>query len=178
MYYVVLIVLSIIIIVLIYIVYKENNVIKREKLINKSLSKDNSILLNIDKYHIDYLKNGYNDKKYKGKILLGDYDKFSMSNTINIINKLGYDVDVVKSAEDILYKLKNDNYDYVITNYIYKEGIDGIELCNIIKNDLKINIPVIILSSTSDMKDEFNNVSDYYIEKPLTQTKLKKILKK
>lgn len=174
MYYLVLIILCIILFILFIIIYKQKKEMEIQKKINKNLFKDNNILINIDKHYINYLKNGYLLKKYKGKILLGDYDKFSMSNTISVINSLGYDIDCVKSAEDILFKLKDNKYDYIITNYLYKEGIDGIELCNIIKNELKIEIPIIILSSTSDMTDEFK-IADYYIEKPLTKDKLKKI---
>ncbi len=176
MYCVVVIVLFIILFILMYIIYRENIEIKRQKSININLLKDNKILTNIDKYQIDYLKNGYVKKKYKGKILLGDYDKHSMSNTVEVINKLGYDVDIVSNSTDLLCKLKLNKYDYIITNYLYKEGMDGIELCNVIKYELKINIPIIILSSSNDMKEKFMCVADYYIEKPLTQNKLRKVI--
>lgn len=176
MYWVVLIGLFIILFILLYIIYRENVEINRQKSINRKILKDNEILVNVDKYQIDYLKNGYRKKKYKGKILLGDYDKFSMSNTVEIINKLGYDVDIVSNSNDLLCKLKLNKYDYIITNYLYKEGMDGIELCNIIKYELKINIPIIILSSSNDLKEKFMCVADYYIGKPLTQNKLRKVI--
>lgn len=175
MYYVLLISLCIILVILLVIIYKENLEIKKQIDINNDLKKNNNRLINIDKYQINYLKNGYKEKKFVGKVLLGDYDKYSMSNTIDVINKLGYDVDIVNCAEDILFKLKINKYDYVITNYQYKEGMNGIELCNRIK-DLGIDTKAIILSSTTSMKDEFTKVCDYYIEKPLTKDKLKNIM--
>ena len=104
MYCVVLIGLFIILFILLYIIYRENVEINRQKSINRKILKDNEILVNVDKYQIDYLKNGYVKKKYKGKILLGDYDKFSMSNTVDVINKLGYDVDIVSNSVDLLCK--------------------------------------------------------------------------
>lgn len=175
MYYVLLVALLVVLVILLIIIYNNYLVIRKQRNINYKLKMDNDILLNIDKYQINYLKNGYQIKKYKGKILVGDYDVFSLSNTISAINALGYDTDVVKNASDILFKLKSSKYDFIITNYQYPNGINGIELCDKIKK-LKINTPIIILSSTSDMRDEFIKYADYYLEKPLNKKQLKEIL--
>lgn len=72
-------------------------------------------------------------------MLIGDYDKMSVSNSVCVLESMGIDVTIAKSAIEIMERLnKGEKYDLIITNNIYdRENCDGSQLlyelreCNI-----------------------------------------------
>lgn len=119
---------------------------------------------------------------YKGKrALVGDYVDISSENTMKMLQSFGITVDIVKSGEDIVDRIKNGyECDIIFTNNIYKQGYDGRETLNNLKNIEGFNIPVVIHTVSYNKRHTFVNEYgfDEYIEKPLDQEKLKPVLDK
>jgi two-component system phosphate regulon response regulator PhoB len=85
--------------------------------------------------------------------------------------KEGYDVHGVKSGEDALKKLNSTLPDLVILDLMLP-GIDGFEICKIIKGDSKTKaIPIIMLTAKSEEADIVTGLelgADDYITKPFS----------
>lgn len=120
-------------------------------------------------------------KKNAKKILIGDYNIDSIKYTISILKKFNINFEFVPSAEDIIDRIKNNyKYDLIITNNIYKFGYDGPNLLQKLKKLDNFNIPVIISTSSINNREYFIKTCgfDEYIEKPINEEKLKKLINK
>lgn len=85
------------------------------------------------------------------------------------LRNAGYDVDTVNSAEDALFKMKND-YDLLLLD-IMMEGISGLKLAQLLREDYNNNTPIIFISALdteSDILNGFNKGGDDYIPKPFS----------
>lgn len=85
------------------------------------------------------------------------------------LRNAGYDVDTVNSAEDALFKMKND-YDLLLLD-IMMEGISGLKLAQLLREDYNNNTPIIFISALdteSDILNGFNRGGDDYIPKPFS----------
>ena len=85
------------------------------------------------------------------------------------LRNAGYDVDTVNSAEDALVKMKND-YDLLLLD-IMMEGISGLKLAQLLREDYNNNTPIIFISALdteSDILNGFNKGGDDYIPKPFS----------
>ena len=68
------------------------------------------------------INNKYQTNK-KINVLIGDYDKMSVSNSVCVLESMGIDVTIAKSAIEIMERLnKGEKYDLIITNNIYDRG--------------------------------------------------------
>ena len=80
-----------------------------------------------------------------------------------------YKVRKVYTGERALEYLSDHNIDVVISD-INLSGMNGIELCEAVKNDKRYkNIPVILLSSENSRETKMAGIAagaDIYIEKP------------
>ena len=64
------------------------------------------------------INNKYQTNK-KINVLIGDYDKMSVSNSVCVLESMGIDVTIAKSAIEIMERLnKGEKYDLIITNNI------------------------------------------------------------
>lgn len=119
---------------------------------------------------------------YRGKrALVGDYNELSSENTIKILKSLGITVDIVRTGDDIVDKIKHGyKCDIIFTNNIYKEGSDGPNTLYKLKEIDGFNIPVVIHTISENERHYFVDVCEFndYIVKPLTQEKVKPILDK
>lgn len=119
---------------------------------------------------------------YKGKrALVGDYMDTSSENTIKVLQSFGLTVDIVRSGEDIIDRIKHDyNYDIIFTNNVYDKGCDGYHTLLQLKEIKNFNIPVVIHTVSFNQRNTFihHYGFDEYIEKPLDQEKVKPILDK
>lgn len=113
------------------------------------------------------------------KILVGDYNIESARNTCGVLLRMGFDVEVLETAEDIIERIKCfKNYDLIITNNEYygrkhKSSINtGSHLLSCLKELDDFNIPVVVLTVSSKedelLKDGFNG----YIQKLLDEEKV------
>ena len=85
------------------------------------------------------------------------------------LRNAGYDVDTVNSAEDALFKMKND-YDLLLLD-IMMEGISGLKLAQLLREDYNNTTPIIFISALdteSDILNGFNKGGDDYIPKPFS----------
>jgi two-component system phosphate regulon response regulator PhoB len=85
--------------------------------------------------------------------------------------KEGYRLEGVTSGEDALRKVKENIYDLIVLDLMLP-GVDGLEVCKILKNNSKTaHIPIIILTAKGEEPDivlglEFG--ADDYITKPFS----------
>lgn len=119
---------------------------------------------------------------YQGKrVLVGDYEKVSYENTLNVLRSYGITVDIVTKGTDIVDKIRHGyKCDLIFTNNIYKEGYDGPIVLQELKQIDKFKIPVVVHTVSRNKRNYFVNECgfDDYIEKPLDQENVKKILNK
>lgn len=117
---------------------------------------------------------------YQGKrVLVGDYVKESYENTLNVLKSYGITVDLVHKGTDIIDKIRHGyKCDLIFTNNIYKEGFDGPTMLRELRKIKNFKIPVVIHTVSMNKRDYFVNECgfDDYIEKPLDQEKINKIL--
>lgn len=118
---------------------------------------------------------------FKGKtVLIGDYNIEMLKHTKKIFMSLGFDVDVVSSGEEIIDKVKKGYFcDVIITNHIYKNGCDGREVLQNIKN-IDASIPVVVLTVSVGKRNKFVHSYgfDGYLEKMLTQKQAEEEMKR
>lgn len=113
------------------------------------------------------------------KILVGDYNPSSVRNTCGVLMRMGFDVDVVETAEDVIEKVKNfKHYDLIISNNEYygsnhKSKITkSYELLDRLKEIEDFDIPVIVLTVSND-RDKFISYGfNEHIQKVLDEEKV------
>ena len=122
------------------------------------------------------------NQKYKTnkeiKVLIGDYDKMSVSNSVSVLESMGLNVTIAKSAIEIMERLNNgETYDLIITNNIYDRGnCDGPQLLYELRN-CNIKIPVVVLTVSHNQRAEFLSEGfNEYMTKLLDQEKVKDAL--
>lgn len=119
---------------------------------------------------------------YKGyKVLVGDYIEISSENTMKMLQSYGITVDIVRTGEDIVDRIKHGyKYDIIFTNNIYNKGYDGRTTLDNLKEIKGFNTPVVIHTINQNERNKFVNIYgfDEYIAKPLDQDKLKPVLDK
>ncbi len=90
--------------------------------------------------------------------------------TYNLL-KEGYRIDGVMSGEDALHKVKKEPYDLIVLDLMLP-GVDGLEVCKIIKNShLTAHIPIIMLTAKGEETDIVVGLelgADDYITKPFS----------
>ena len=116
------------------------------------------------------------------KILVGDYNRASVSNTTSVLESIGLNVTIANSGIEIIERIKNnEKYDLIISNNIYNTGhCDGPETLMRLREIDNFNIPVIVLTVSDGKRDMFINGYgfDEYMVKLLTQEKIIETLPK
>ena len=116
------------------------------------------------------------------RILVGDYNRASVSNTTSVLESVGLNVTIANSGIEIIERIKNnEKYDLIISNNIYDSGhCDGPETLMRLREIDKFNIPVIVLTVSKGKRDMFVNGYGFneYMEKLLTQDKVMETLPK
>lgn len=106
----------------------------------------------------------------KEKILVVDDDKVQREVNRKLLDKLGYDVDIVKSGEEALDILRKHPQDLLILDMIMPDGIDGTET---LRRALEINPSqkAIIVSGFAEnqrVQEALRLGASEFIRKPLT----------
>lgn len=119
------------------------------------------------------------------KILIGDYNPSSVRNTCGVLMRMGFDVDVVETAEDVIEKVKNfKHYDLIISNNEYygskhKSKITkSYELLDKLKEIEDFDIPVIVLTVSNDREKFISYGFNEHIQKVLDEEKVMEIFPK
>lgn len=108
------------------------------------------------------------------RILITEDDTLTRKILQKSIQKTGFDVITAKNAKEAVSKLKDNKFDIILID-IYMPGIDGIDLIRIIRNEMKSNIPIAVL--TRDKSEEmvvkaFEAGADDFILKPFDEDEL------
>lgn len=119
------------------------------------------------------------------KILIGDYNPSSARNTCGILMRMGFDVEVVETAEDIIERVKTfRHYDLIVSNNEYyggthKSGITrSYQLLDKLKEIEDFDTPVIVLTVSND-RDKFISYGfNEHIQKVLDEEKVVEVFPK
>lgn len=91
------------------------------------------------------------------------------------LKKEGFSVDTAPDGESALAKIRKHLYDLIILDLMLP-GIQGLELCKILRNDPKTsNIPIIMLTAKGEEVDKILGLemgADDYITKPFSPREL------
>jgi len=87
----------------------------------------------------------------------------------------GYNISTAESGEDALKKLKNGKFDLMLLD-IMMPGIDGWEVCKKMREELQLDIPVIMVTARVDesskkLSEEVYKVKGY-VTKPFLREDL------
>lgn len=112
----------------------------------------------------------------KYKLLIGDYMLESASNTFHTLTMMGFEVDVVKTSDDLIHILEQDNdYDFILSNSTYDENSSitfGIQAMEYLKNKNILKSPFIVVSIYNE-KEKFLNLGfDSFINKYIDEKKV------
>lgn len=114
--------------------------------------------------------------KGKPRILVADDDKFQRQIFDDLIKDSGYECLTVESGLEALEKLAGYQPDIVITDVIMP-GMNGFEVTKRIKADpLTMHIPVVIVTTLSDMASKVNGLecgADELLSKPVDETEFR-----
>lgn len=115
----------------------------------------------------------------KDKILIVDDEKDIIELISFNLEKEGYRTSTATSGEEALSILKKDSFDLMLLDLMLP-GIDGFDLCRIIKSDTKFDLPIIMLTARSTEIDKVAGLeigADYYITKPFSIRELLAVVK-
>jgi phosphate regulon transcriptional regulator PhoB len=91
------------------------------------------------------------------------------------LKKEGFTIDSASNGEDALSKVRKKNYDLLILDLMLP-GIQGMELCRILRNDPKTaRLPIIMLTAKGEELDKVLGLemgADDYITKPFSPREL------
>lgn len=89
--------------------------------------------------------------------------------------KEGFEIIAALDGEDALAKIRNHSFDFVILDLMLP-GLQGMELCRIVRNDPKTkNIPIIMLTAKGEEIDRILGLeigADDYMAKPFSPREL------
>ncbi len=109
------------------------------------------------------------NKPEKFKILVVD-DETDICNILQYnLQQAGYVVETASSSEEALYKIKN-TYHLLLLD-IMMDGISGLKLAQLLREDHNNHVPIIFISaldSESDIVTGFDKGGDDYIPKPFS----------
>jgi two-component system alkaline phosphatase synthesis response regulator PhoP len=116
----------------------------------------------------------------KEKILVVDDEKDILELIDFNLSKNGYRVRTVTSGEEALDLIKENDYDLIILDLMLP-GVDGFDICKIIKADKhKANIPIVMVTAKADEADKVAGLeigADHYVTKPFSPRELLAIVK-
>lgn len=116
----------------------------------------------------------------KEKILVVDDEKDILELVDYNLTKNGYRVKTTGTGEEALELIKENEYDLIILDLMLP-GIDGLDLCKIIKADRKkSSIPIVMVTAKSEEADKVAGLeigADHYVTKPFSPRELMAIVK-
>lgn len=116
----------------------------------------------------------------KEKILVVDDEKDILELIEYNLSKNGYTVNTAASGEDALEMIKDNDYDLIMLDLMLP-GVDGFDICKIIKSDKqKSKIPIVMVTARSEEADRVAGLeigADHYVTKPFSPRELLAIVK-
>jgi len=115
-------------------------------------------------------------KKNLKKVLIVDDDPNQIKLIKLYLKNTELEITTAKNGRHAVHVLKNKNFDIILTDYQMPE-MDGETLISAIRNELKLLIPIIMISAN----DQQPNLSRYknikILKKPFTSEQIKNIFK-
>lgn len=116
-----------------------------------------------------------------GTILIVDDDSNNIDLIAFILRRMGYETDQALDGKDALEKLKTNTYLCVLLD-VMMPGMDGIEVCTIMKNSPELkDIPVIITTALppEHIQERAENAgADGFMHKPVLFEELTEYLQR
>jgi two-component system phosphate regulon response regulator PhoB len=116
----------------------------------------------------------------KENILVVDDEKDILELIEYNLSKNGYRVKTASSGEEALELVKENDFDLIILDLMLP-GVDGFDICKIIKSDRqRANIPIVMVTAKSDEADKVAGLeigADHYVTKPFSPRELMAIVK-
>jgi len=117
----------------------------------------------------------------KNKVLIVE-DDLSTVELLKVTLELeGYDVAIAYDGIEALRKVEHEKPDLIVLD-IMLPGVDGFEVCQLLKHNLKfMNIPIIMVTAKVRKEDRatgFEKGADDYITKPFEPAQLVERIKK
>ncbi|QAR32584.1 response regulator transcription factor [Geovibrio thiophilus] len=109
------------------------------------------------------------------RLLLIEDDSDLAENVIDYFEMQGWSVDYAITGEAGLQFAQENHYDALILD-INLPGINGFEVCRLLRRKLRLNMPVIMLTARTmlnDKLDGFESGTDDYLPKPFELAELK-----
>ena len=115
------------------------------------------------------------DEAVKSKILVVDDEEIVVELHKKLLLKKGYDVVVARNGLEALEQVNNEHPDLILTD-VFMPEMDGLQLCERLKNDEKTNlIPVVMLTAADDFDNRIRGIetgADDYLAKPVRPREL------
>jgi len=108
------------------------------------------------------------------KVLIVDDIQSNLQVVSQIFKGTGYRIALAHSGKSALDILSQDDFDLILLDIMMPE-MDGFEVCRIIRQDLKLEIPIVFLSANTDKFDVlhgFDIGGQDYITKPFDKREL------
>jgi two-component system, OmpR family, response regulator Irr len=104
------------------------------------------------------------------KIILAEDNDLLRKSLSFYLNSNGFEVDQFSNGKDALEAIKNTPYQMILTD-INMPGISGMEITQYVRTTMKVNIPIIIFTSSNVEQtelDSFDLGANEFIPKPVS----------
>jgi two-component system, sensor histidine kinase and response regulator len=122
------------------------------------------------------MRPGLNIMEPKAKILIVDDTPSARQINAAILSKDGYEIEYAGDAADCLQKLETFKPDVILSD-IVMPGMNGFEMCRVIKDDARFRyVPLILISSLDQKEDMVRGLesgADEFLQKPAHPAELR-----
>jgi len=108
------------------------------------------------------------------RILVAEDNKLILETIFHSLTREGYEIIKANDGKECLKILENSEVDLLITD-LYMPGINGHEVISIIRDERKINIPILVLSAAGAediVLKAFDLGADDFMVKPFSLVEL------
>jgi len=108
------------------------------------------------------------------KILVCEDDYMVIKAIEHKLSREGYEVEIANDGRQATEKIKTQEYDLMITDLLMP-FTGGLELINLLRNDMKKTLPIIVLSKVGNEEtiiEAFKLGADDYLTKPFSPNEL------
>ncbi len=108
------------------------------------------------------------------KILVAEDNKLILETIYHKLTREGYEVSKVLNGKECLDYLEDNEVDLLITD-LYMPYVNGNEVISILKNDRKMDLPILVLSADrgeETVLKSFDLGADDYVVKPFSLSEL------
>jgi DNA-binding response OmpR family regulator len=108
------------------------------------------------------------------RILVIEDNRDILANVLDYLQLKGYTVDCAQDGLSGLHLAVSENYDLIVLD-IMLPGIDGNQLCQRLRDDARLDTPIIMLTARDQLEDRLKGLhsgADDYLVKPFALSEL------